>query len=433
MNSSFFNQIKSHPLYARSQHWTGLISISGTAQVFIMLISLASGILVIRLLSTEEYALYTLANTMLGTIIALANAGIPIGVMSEGGKVWKDKKKMGMVFVTAFELRKIFGLVSLLIGIPILIYLLRLNGASWTMSILIMIGLIPAFFSQISNSILEIAPKLTQHVVPLQKNQLAINTGRLVLLILLIFLFPFAYIAIIASTLPQVWGNIRLKKITNSSVDWEQQSDSEIKLRLVAKTRRILPEAIFYCLSGQLTVWLLSLFGSTDSVAQIGALGRLAMVMNIISVLFGMLIAPRFARLEADFSLLKRRYLQALLLVVVLFLGIIGIVYWFPSQILWILGAKYGDLEDEVVLAVIGSSLNLLSGIIYALYSSRGWIINPFLYIAISISSTIIAMLVLDITTLYGVLLLNIAIAGVQVLTHYYYGLYKLYALKAES
>lgn len=76
----------------RAGEWAKLIAITGSAQVMVQAIGFISGILVIRLLPTHEYALYTLANTMLGTMTLLADGGIATGVMSQGGKVWQDKQ-----------------------------------------------------------------------------------------------------------------------------------------------------------------------------------------------------------------------------------------------------------------------------------------------------------------------------------------------------
>ena len=103
--------------------WSRLLSITGSAQMLIQGIGLISGILVIRLLPTHEYALYTLANTMLGTMTILADGGISPAVMAQGGKVWDDRDKLGAVLVTGMELRKKFVMVSLAVSIPLLIYL----------------------------------------------------------------------------------------------------------------------------------------------------------------------------------------------------------------------------------------------------------------------------------------------------------------------
>src|SRR5438045_2535474 len=55
-------KINSHPVSAKAFEWGKLISITGAAQIIVQLTGLISGIIVIRLLPTQEYALYTLAN-----------------------------------------------------------------------------------------------------------------------------------------------------------------------------------------------------------------------------------------------------------------------------------------------------------------------------------------------------------------------------------
>ena len=109
---------------SRTKEWLRLTSITGGTQLLIQAIGLLSGIIVIRLLPTTEYALYTLANTMLGTMVVLADSGIGSGVMAESGKVWKDKEKLGVALVTGLDLRRKFAAGSLLVAAPILIYLL---------------------------------------------------------------------------------------------------------------------------------------------------------------------------------------------------------------------------------------------------------------------------------------------------------------------
>ena len=84
-----------------------------------------------------------------------------------------------------------------MISIPILIFLLRHHGASWSMSVLIVACLIPAFFTALSGTLLQIVPKLNQDVLPLQKNNLVANIGRLGALLSL-FVFPWAFVAVLA-------------------------------------------------------------------------------------------------------------------------------------------------------------------------------------------------------------------------------------------
>ncbi len=90
-------KFKQHPKYDTIVSWGKLISITGSAQIIVQAVGFASGILIIRLLPVQEYAFYTLANTMLGAMTVLSDGGISTGVMAQGGKVWEDKLKLGKV------------------------------------------------------------------------------------------------------------------------------------------------------------------------------------------------------------------------------------------------------------------------------------------------------------------------------------------------
>lgn len=425
-------KLKSHPVFKRTTDWAKLISVAGTAQIGVQAIGLLSGVLVIRLLSTDEYALYTLANTMLSTMVMLANAGIPIAVMSEGGKVWKNKEKLGEVLVTGFDFRKKFAIGSLILGVPILFYLLYINNASVLMAVLIILGLIPVFYTQLSDVLLQIAPKLKQDIVPLQKNLVLVNLGRLFLLGLSLVLFPFALVAIFSASIPQVIGNYNLKKITKPYADWNQKPSAALKKKMSATVKRVLPEALYYSISGQITIWILSVFGSTTAIAEIGALGRIAMIINLVSIIFGMLIIPRFARLENSFQLLLKRFIQVQILVLGIFSLLLGLVYLFPESILWVLGPQYASLKFELFLAIIGSCLSVFSGIVFSLYSSRGWIINPAISIPLNLATLCFAIWATDVSSLIGVLFLNIIVGAVQLAIHCGYGFFKIFKLKTS-
>jgi hypothetical protein len=115
-------RFKSNPKYARAFYWGRNISITGSTQVIVQAISLFCGLLIIRFLSPHEYALYTLANMMLSTMTVLAECDISSAVMAQGGKVWRDPTKLGIVLVTAFDIRRKFGTVSMILITPVLLY-----------------------------------------------------------------------------------------------------------------------------------------------------------------------------------------------------------------------------------------------------------------------------------------------------------------------
>jgi hypothetical protein len=412
--------------YSKTIYWGKLISVTGGGQILVQGIGLVCGILVIRLLPVKEYAWYTIANTLLGTMFILADGGIISSVLAQGGKIWQDKVKLGAVLDTGMHLRKQFAVRSLLISTPILIYLLIHNNASILTSILISASLIPAFYAELSDSLLEILPKIHQDIIPLQKNQVAVSMLRLLLSAFSLFLFPFTFIAILAAGIPRIWGNIQLKKISKKYVVAEQGIDQDVKLEILRLVRKILPYSIYYSSSGQITIWIISVFGSASSVAQAGALGRLAVVITIFRSLISTLIIPRFARIPNHRKLLLTRYLQIHGGLVALFSMIILTISFLPSQILWVLGKQYAGLQTELIICITSACLASIAGASFGLSTGRGNVISPLFAIPVNIATIICCVLFLNISTLRGVLYLSLIVELVQVLMNFLYGFIKL-------
>jgi O-antigen/teichoic acid export membrane protein len=178
-----------------------------------------------------------------------------------------------------------------------------------------------------------------------------------------------------------------------------------------------MPENIYYCLSGQITIWLISIFGNTTSVAELGALGRLSLALNVFTIVLSTVVIPRYAKLTVNKNLLLKRQMQIFACMIAVCVFIIVVTWLIPHQILAILGNNYKTLNVHLLfLAIYGSCLNLLVSCIYLMYTSRGWIINPILSISISIISTLVAFFLFDMSTIKGVLFLNIFLSSVQLI-----------------
>jgi len=430
---NFLIKLKQHPKYDIILSWGKLISITGSAQIIVQAVGFASGILIIRLLPVQEYAFYTLANTMLGAVLLLSDGGISTAVMAQGGKVWEDKKKLGAVIVTGMQMRKKFSLVLLIIFLPISLYLLIHNGASLLTSFLIILAIIPAFFAALSDALLEIPLKLNQSILPLQKNQISVSFGRLLLVASIIFLFPFAYFPILADGVSRIYGNFKLKKVTNLFADLSQFEDVSVKKEISIIVKRSLPGLIYYCFSGQISTWIISIFGNAASIAQIGALGRISAILSLLMVLFSTLIVPRFARIQNQPQKLLLHYSKIIISFVILSLFIVGFSYLFSDQILWVLGKKYQGLNSALILLIIGTTLTMIMGSAVALYVSRGWVLHYYITISASLFSIILGCYIFDLSTLKGVLHLNIFIAIVQMIIHVFYGYYKILKLNKDN
>jgi len=281
--------------------------------------------------------------------------------------------------------------------------------------------------------LLVIIPQLHQSIVPLQKNQIMVGVLRLALSGLCLIIFPWSFVAILAGGLPRIYGNIKLRQLNKEHITETEEIDPAVKKDILGIVKKFMPGAIYYSLSGQITMWLISVFGNTTSIAQIGALGKFGMVLTLVSAITRTLVIPRFARLPIYKNNLIIRYFLILLGLFVLMFLVIGVTYLFPNQILWILGGDYKNLQYELILCIVGACLGVLADIAFGLLSSRGWMYNPILYISVNILSIIALALLLDITTLRGALWMNVVIGAVLLLMNIVIFLYNYYKSKRSS
>ena len=421
-----FDRLKKHKHYDRGVNLVKLVSIVGSTEVLLKGIGFLTGILIVRLLPVQEYAFYTLANTMLGTLVVLTDGGISTGIMSLSGKVWQEPKKLGVILATGLDLRRKFALLTLIIATPIIFYLLILNKASWLTAFLIMLSLIPAFYADLSDSLLEVTPKLHQDITSLQKNKLTVGFGRLLLTVLTIFIFPWTFVMLLASGIPRIYGNIALKKINSKFVDAEQKPDPLIRKEILRVVAKLLPNIIYYAFSSQIVIWILSIYGNANELASIGALGRFSLLLGLFSGLLASLFIPRFSRLENNKETILKAFIVFQVLLLLFSSFVMLFVYLFPTQMLWVLGSAYSGLSSALFLILLANCIGLVASMTGNLIGSRGHFLNPILVIALNLITVTAAFFIWDLSTLTGILYYSILYEIIFLIVIYTFSFYKL-------
>ncbi|HRC84958.1 MAG TPA: hypothetical protein PK413_05050, partial [Thermoanaerobaculia bacterium] len=176
-----------------------------------------------------------------------------------------------------------------------------------------------------------------------------------------------------------------------------------------------LPSALYFSIQGQLTVWFAALLGSTENVAQIGALARLGMLMSLFTGLTTVIFLPRLAAITEE-GLYRRRCLQFGAFLALLALAILGFAWLAPRLFLLLLGSHYQHLEEELLIVVAASGLTLLGGYAVAVNTARAW--NRWqglCVLALAASQAVLAAL-LPLSTTAGLLWFNLGTSAVGLL-----------------
>ena len=404
MTASFASRLApSRLVIARARLLTKFVSV----QVLVQLVGAASGILLVRALTRQEYAYFIIANSFLATISILADSGVGIGLTSIGGRVWQDRFRFGELINTALRLRRYLALIAVAVVTPILVWMLTSNGASIPYSAVLTLAVLVALNYQLTASVLGVVPRLHSEVGRVQKLDAFAAVVRLGLLAAAYLIFLDAAVALFAGAVGVVGQYLFLKRWAADHIEPRAPVNREDQATILGIVKHQAPNAVFYCLQGQLTVWLISIFGSTANVAEIGALGRLGMIFAVISAVMSSIVLPGFARCQSA-QVLRRRYFQIVGGFLLMGAGLIVVAALFPEQLLWILGGKYAHLRDELLLMMTMSAFNALIAAMWSLNSTRAWIEYSWLNIPGVILAQVVLLLSVDISTVKGVLTFGI-------------------------
>jgi O-antigen/teichoic acid export membrane protein len=385
----------------------GRLSALAVAQGAVQVIGFATGLCVVRVLSVHEYAYYTIASAVLGTMSVLTDSGISESVIASGGRVWQSRRELGTVIASGMYLRRRFAMAALVVSLPVLYVMLRRLGAAPGTATGITLAIIPSFAFALTGQILEIVPRLHQSLAALQRIQIVSALLRLVLVAAAAMAVPAAWLMSLCAGIAQGWANRQLRRAAAAAADLEAPPRKDVEAAIRGQVMRSAPSSIYYAFSGQITVWLISVFGTTVAVAQVGALSRLAVIYNVLGSLVALLLVPRFARLAGEGAALRRFWQMEIALIAVL-AGIVLAVAAFPGAVLWVLGRSYALLEPEVVLTAAGGALAVLAGSAYAMAAARGIVIAPWIFVPCALTLQLILATHLPVNAVAGALWLGI-------------------------
>ena len=398
----------SSPTIRRALHRARIVGNFITVQAGVQLIGFLAGILLVRRLDQREYAYFTITNSMQGTINLLADIGISIGLVSIGGRVWNDRHRFGELINTALHMRRKLGGVAILVITPVLYFMLTKNGAPLLYTVILIAILLAGLLVQFSVGVLSVVPRLRSDVRRIQIIDLTGAIVRLLLLIALMFLFLNAAVAIAVSSLAIFIQFLMLRRYVADVIDLNAPQNREDRAAMRGFIRNQAANAIFFCFQGQITVFLISFFGHhPSSVAEVGALGRLAMIFVVINNLLTNIFVPAFARCQES---RKLRWQYAAIVggvggfsLLVTFAAAV-----FPNEFLFILGNKYAHLQRELLLMVGASVLSALTGTFWALNASKAWITGSWLYIPLTLATQLVLIPYTDFSSVSGVLIFNL-------------------------
>lgn len=379
-------------------------------QAAIQALAALSGLLLVRVLEKPQFAAYTIATSLLTTLNVLTDCGIGTGLNVIGGRVWRDRALLGALVAGALRWRTRLACIALPLGLTLALVLLRQNHVAWGQATSLAIVALAGLAGTAITNTCALALRFHAKYLEVQRIELAAVVVRLTLLISLAFFFIDSILAVLAATLAVSLQAFLIRREAASILELNATPNREQGRELGRFVARQWFSTAFFAFQGQITIWVMSLYGTPEKVAEVGALGRLAVLFAFITSLLNGVATPTLARCNSHSRL--RRLAAAMVLAYALFAGaLLAGTLLFPRHILCLLGAKYAGLSQELPLVVGTALIWGLTGVLFGLASARGWIWHAWLSPLFTLVLQSLLLHWLDLSQVRGVLFFGLVSA----------------------
>lgn len=403
-------------LWARLRPWLGIFSAYFSAQGMVQLLGVTAGLLLVRNMPVREFALYTLASSAIAFFTLASDLGSSTSLVHFFRRAAEEGESFDRYLAAVRSLRRaafLAGAAGVLLLFPRAAAAQGFGAAeTWLAALCILL----AVHFQIGASLGVLALRLRDRYGLSYRAEVAGGAVRLA-----------SALAMVATDALRGWiGTLSAALAAGAVAGLARQKDGSkgadgtappaadlapyrrAVLRYLLPT---LPSALYFAVQAPLAVWLAATFGSARNVAEVGALGRLGLVVGLFSGLTGTVFLPRLARI-ADEQAWRRRCLQFGALLTALALSLLAATALAPGLLLAVLGEQYGGLRSELLLVIGASGLALVDGYLAAVNLARSWTRWQGLAVASLALAQVALAALLPLGTTAGVLWFNLGSAG---------------------
>lgn len=350
----------------------------GSVESFAVVVGGVAGLLIVNVLPKDQYAAYTFliacSTVMIGvTDLGLAHCCLPVVGQRNNEIPW-------VVGACQHIFRKRWYLLAIgvLIGVPYWYLSSRQHGwhgPGYLLAAGLMMGVVLLTLREhYASTVLMILGRVTT----LNRIGFSSNVARIGLLCLALLLpisiwsLPAVLMATLAGSLVAVTLYRRAFRAhsvveTRLAAADARQVDAQV-LRIA---RPLVLPAIFYQVQGVVTVFLVSLFGTSDMMAEVGAFGRLSMALMVIDRVTGILLFPAIARAPGGAPLRRILWQAHTIYLCAMVMALLTAVF-LPQYWIMLLGQKYASMQPFVWMVFLAAVLMNGSGFAFRSMTVRG-------------------------------------------------------------
>lgn len=331
-----------------------------------------AGLLLVRWMPVEDYALYTIAVTVIGAITLLTRGGVRLGLAALLAKAWPDRQAAAEAVDAAMRVRL---LVSALTMPPILAlawFLLDRAGASGLLIPAVLAILFAIWLADTYGAVIDQVLYFDRKAPRVQALDSGIAWARLALIGGLRLAGAVSMLAALATSLFQSAARIpAMRHWVSQALDGQRRRAPAELVGTVQKVAlRQIPVDLFVALQTQATIFYLTQNGGGIELATYGALARIAQLLAPFNAVILAYFVPHFAKVTEGVA---KRVLGYVLIGAVPGIGLFAIALAAPQALLFFIGPAYaGQTWPLLVCAGMVAVVSAIE-VAVSLISHRGW------------------------------------------------------------
>jgi O-antigen/teichoic acid export membrane protein len=409
----------------RVQRWAGLITSFLAGQGIIQVLNAVIGFLLLRWMSIESYAQFSIAfgfQSMLQWLVDLGTVGAIVALVGDRGK---EREVVGKYIRSAKYFRNRLFCFAVPVAAVAFWFITSKHHWPWTLKALLFSSIAGTLYFQGLASFYATPLLINQNIGRFYKPQIISSLWRLSLsFILKISSALLAWTSAWVNATGVLIHSLIYRNESKHLIDEPKRSEPSANKEMLHYLAPTIPWIVFTAFQGQISLFLITWFGQTRNIAEVAALGRLGQLFLILAASNSVIIAPYIARVSS--LQLRARYLQILAVAIAVSLAFCAIAFLFPEPLLWMLGSKYENLRREIGWAVAGSSVGYVGLVMLTMHNARKWVYWWWstAHIAIIITTQLICVMVLDVSSTLSVLYFSLITNIAALLVLFAVGLY---------
>jgi O-antigen/teichoic acid export membrane protein len=358
-----------------------ILMVGGIESLGVVLAGIA-GLLIVNVLPKDQYAAYTFLVACMTLMLGITDTGLAHCCLPVVGQRAREVPWVAAACEQVFRKRWYLLFFGFFIVVPYWVYSTRQYGWSgpsyWLASALIVAVLLFTLREHYGNTVLMIL----SHVSTLNRNAMATQFVRIALVCgaLVLPLGAYQLTGVVGATAASALVAMLLTRralkahqVPEARLPPDEAKAVDAQIYKIARPL-VLP-AVFYQFQGIITVFIVSLFGTADMLAEVGAFGRLSMILMVFDRVAAVLLFPAIARAaegERLMAMVAKAHIAYLGMMAIVFLSAV----WLPQYWILLLGSQYKDRESLVWMAFLATLLMNSAGFAFRTIAARGYTVR---------------------------------------------------------